>query len=206
MFAADHVFDANFISCLPFQSKDCLGQGWTVGSIIPWQTGAPISILWQCSTLNRRGRSGQNTVNTSLAKPQPDEIVRFRMTDDGPFYVPESAINPRDNSGESIDGLEPFTGQVFFQPGPGESSILQPRIFSGPTALAIDLSVSKSIQITERHALQARARIENILDHPTFFAGSRAISSTQFGRITSTLTGPRRIELFQIRVLPSARM
>ncbi len=195
-FDVNHVFNANFIWSLPFRSKDRLRQGWTVASIITWQSGAPLSVLSRRGTLNRRGRSIQNTVNTSLTKPQLDEIVRFRMTDDGPFYVAASAINPRDNSGESVDGVEPFSGQAFFHPGPGEAGTLQRRIFSGPSALAIDFSVSKSTQITESHSLKAGARVENILNHPTFFVGSQLISSPQFGRITSTLTGPRRIELF----------
>lgn len=195
-FDVNHVFNANFIWSLPFRSKDRLRQGWTVSSIVTWQSGAPLSILSQRGTLNRRGRSGQNTVSTSLTKTQLERIVQFRMTEDGPFFVGAGAINPRDNSGASVDGVQPFSGQVFFHPGPGEAGTLQRRMFSGPSALAIDFSVSKSTQITERHMLKAGARIENILNHPTFFAGSQVISSTQFGRITSTLTGPRRIELF----------
>ena len=195
-FDVNHIFNANFIWSLPFRSKDRLRQGWTVASIITWQSGAPLSVLSQRGTLNRGGRSLQNTVNTPLTKGQLEEVVRFRMTDDGPFYVAASAINPRDNSGESVDGVDPFPGQAFFHPGPGEAGTLQRRIFSGPRALAVDFSVSKSTRITESHTLKAGARVENILNHPTFFVRSQVISSTQFGRIRSTLTGPRRIELF----------
>ncbi len=203
-FDVNHVFNANIIWRLPFRTRDRLRDGWTVASIVTWQSGAPFSVLSRRGTLNRGGRSLQNTVNTSLTKRQLDHIVRFRMTDDGPFYIGQGAINPRDNSGESVDGEEPFSGQVFFHPGPGEAGALQRRIFSGPTALAIDFSVSKSTRIGENHIVKAGARIENILNHPTFYVGrspnstqtNMVISSTQFGRVTSTLTGPRRIELF----------
>ena len=202
-FDLNHVFNANFVWTLPFQAKDRLRQGWTIASIVTWQSGAPFSIVSGRGTLNRRGRSSQNTANTDLTKDQLSEIVKFRMTNDGPFIIAAGAINPRDNSGVSIDGLDPFRGQVFFHPGPGQLGVLQRRLFSGPSALALDFSVSKSTRITENHSLRVGARIENILNHPTFYTGSpppydtarELIGSTQFGRITSTLTGPRRIEL-----------
>ena len=195
-FDVNHIFNANFIWSLPFRKKDRLREGWTVASIINWQSGSPLSVLSGRGTLNRRGRSGQNTVNTDLTKRQLDHIVQFRMTDDGPFYIAAGAINARDNSGEAPDGEEPFQGQVFFHPSAGEVGTLQRRLFSGPSAFSFDFSVSKTTRITESHTIKAGARVENILNHPTFSVGSQSISSTQFGRITSTLTAPRRIELF----------
>ncbi len=195
-FDLNHVFNANLVWNLPFRSSSRLRQGWTVASIVTWQSGAPLSVLSRRGTLNRRGRSTQNTAHTGLTKEQLADVVGFRMTEDGPFYIARCAINPRDNSGVSVDGLDPYPGQVFFHPGPGQVGALQRRLFSGPSAFAFDLSASKSTRIKESHSLKVGARIENILNHPTFFAGNLSIGSTQFGRITSTLTGPRRIELF----------
>ncbi len=195
-FDINHVFKANAVWALPFRSRDRLRRGWTVASILTWQSGAPFSVLSQRGTLNRSGRSRQNTATTSLTKSQLDHIVQFRMTDDGPYSIGAGAINPRDNRGVSVDGLEPFVGQAFFHPGPGEVGTLQRRLFSGPSALSLDFSVSKSTRITDRHSVKAGARVENILNHPTFFGDNALIGSTQFGRITDTLTGPRRIELF----------
>ncbi len=194
-FDLNHVFNANAVWNLPFQTKDRLRQGWTISSILTWQSGSPFSLLSGRGTLNRRGRSAQNTASTALRKDQLDHIVRFRMTDDGPFMVGAGAINARDNSGVAIDGLEPFLGQAFFHPGPGEVGTLQRRLFSGPSVLALDFAVTKTTVVAEGHVIKAGARIENILNHPTFYTRSHSIGSTQFGRITSTLTGPRRIEL-----------
>lgn len=194
-FDVNHVFKGNAVWALPFRSKDRLRQGWTIASILTWQSGAPFSVLSGRGTLNRRGRSTENTANTSLTKEQLDHIVQFRMTDDGPFIIDQGAINPRDNSGVAIDGLEPFTGQAFFHPGPGEVGVLQRRLFSGPSAFALDFSVTKATRIAENTFIKVGARVENILNHPTFLAGSQGIASTQFGRIAQTLTGPRRIEL-----------
>ncbi|MDE0125956.1 MAG: TonB-dependent receptor [Bryobacterales bacterium] len=195
VFDINHVFNANAVWTLPFRKRDRLRQGWTLSSILTWQSGAPFSVLSGRGTLNRPGRSVENTANTSLNKRQLDQIVRFRMTDDGPFIVGQGAINPRDNSGVAVDGLDPFRGQVFSHPGPGEVGVLQRRLFSGPSVLALDFSLTKSTRITETTSIKVGARVDNILNHPTFFAGSQSIGSTQFGRIGSTVTGPRRIEL-----------
>ncbi len=195
-FDVNHVFNANFVWSPPFRTQDRLRSGWTLASILTWQSGAPFSVLSRRATLNRGGRSLQNTATTSLTKERLDDVVRFRMTGDGPFYIAASAINERDNSGQNVDGEDPFPGQVFFHPGPGEVGTLQRRIFSGPRAFAMDFSVSKSTRISERAMIKAGARIENIFNHPTFFVGNMVISSAQFGRVNETLTGPRRIELF----------
>ena len=195
-FDLTHVMNANVIWRLPFNSTNRLLQGWTVASIVTLQSGSPLSILSGRGTLNRRGRSGENTATSSLNKDQLDHIVRFRMTDDGPFMISQGAINARDNSGVAIDGAERFIGQVFSHPGPGEVGNLQRRLFSGPSAFVFDVSVSKLTKITENHSVKAGARIENILNHPSFYSGSHSIGSTQFGRITGTIVGPRRIELF----------
>ncbi len=195
-FDLTHVMNANVIWRLPFNSTNRLLQGWTVASIVTLQSGSPLSISSGRGTLNRRGRSGENTASTSLNKDQLDHIVRFRMTDDGPFMISQGAINTRDNSGVAIDGADRFTGQAFSHPGPGEVGNLQRRLFSGPSAFVFDVSVSKLTKITENHSVKAGARIENILNHPSFYSGSHSIGSTQFGRITGTIVGPRRIELF----------
>ena len=195
-FDLTHVMNANVIWRLPFNSSNRLLQGWTMSSIVTLQSGSPLSILSGRGTLNRRGRSGENTASSSLNKDQLDHIVRFRMTDDGPFIVSQGAINSRDNSGVAIDGAEGFTGQAFTHPGPGEVGTLQRRLFSGPSAFVFDVAVSKLTRISENHVVKAGARIENILNHPSFFTGSHSIGSTQFGRITQTIVGPRRIELF----------
>ena len=196
-FDQNHIFNANVVWDLPFRSSSRLKQGWTVASIVTWQSGAPVSVFSRRGTVNRLGRSRQNTASTDYTKQELEHIVRFRMTDDGPFIIADGAINPRDNSGVSPDGAEPFLGQVFFHPGPGQAGSLQRRFFSGPTGFFLDFSVSKSTRITENHFVKAGARVENILNHPVFYASPiQLIGSAQFGRISSTLSTERRIELF----------
>ena len=205
-FDVTHVFNANFVWPLPFgvgqrwnhKPLEWLMDGWTVSSIFTYQSGAPLSILSGRGTLNRTARSFKNTATTSLTKKELDRIVGFRMSGDGPFFIDQSAISPRDNSGVAADGEEPFPGQVFFHPGPGELGSLQQRMFSGPNALGFDVAVDRTILFKETQSILFGVKISNFLNHPSFFAGSQAIGSTQFGRIGSVLVGARVME-FQLR-------
>ncbi len=198
-FDLTHVFNVNFILPLPMgkghrlrrAKLDRLLSDWTLGSIVGWQSGAPLSLLSGRGTLNRTTRSGQNTAMTSLTRAELDRIVKLRMTGDGPFLIAASAINPRDNSGVAPDGEPAFNGQVFFHPGPGELGVLQRRLFSGPSAFGLDLKINKDIAINESRRLRIEATFTNLLNHPVFFAGSQAIGSTQFGRLSSVLVGAR---------------
>lgn len=200
-FDLNHVFNFNFVWPLPFGEGGRLAplvSGWTLSSIVSWQSGAPLSLLSGRATINRRSRSVQNTAVTSLTKPELDDIVRFRMTGDGPFLIAESAISPRDNTGVSPDGEAPFGGQIFSHPGPGEIGVLQRRLFNGPSAFGLDLAIDKTFRLQPGHSVLLGAKIANVLNHPVFFSGSHSLDSTQFGRISNTLIGARIIE-FQLR-------
>ena len=95
----------------------------------------------------------------------------------------------------SADARAPFAGQAFSHPEPGEAGELQRRLFTGPSAFSFDLSVSKTTTLTETKTLELAFNIQNVLNHPTFFAGDQFIDSEQFGRVSLTATGPRRIEI-----------
>jgi hypothetical protein len=205
-FDVNHVFNANFIWALPFGAEhgrafgnlDKLVSGWTLSSILTWQSGAPVTIASGRGTLNRTARSGQNTASSSQTKQELDEVIGFRMTADGPFFVADSAINPRDNSGVAPDLDEPFSGQVFFHPRPGEAGNLQRRMFTGPSAFVFDLALDKDLPLSESRQLRVGARVQNLLNHPSFFSGNHFLDSTQFGRISDVVVGARVIE-FQVR-------
>ena len=57
--------------------------------------------------------------------------------------------------GVNQDG-PPFTGEAFYNPGPGTLGTLQRRMFNGPWTFNIDMSMKKKIQITERISLDIR--------------------------------------------------
>jgi len=125
---------------------------------------------------------------------QLDELLQFRMSDNGPFFVAASAVGS-DGRGVAPDGQSPFSGQAFFHPPSGEIGSLQRRLFSGPWTFNLDFALLKQMRIAERQTLEFRAEALNVFNHPTWIVGDQDISSVSFGQITSSLYGSRRIQL-----------
>jgi hypothetical protein len=168
--------------------------GWILGSTMVWQSGAPFSITSGRGTFNRESRSYYNDANTALTGSQLKDVVKFRMTGNGPMIIPQSAINPNDGTGVNTDGDPAFNGQVFFNPAAGTIGGLQRRMFDGPWTFDIDFNLLKKVKITEGKNLELRWTAINALNHATFWAGDQNINSTVFGLMGSTFFAPRIME------------
>jgi len=200
-FDLTHMIKGNAVYQLPmgeghlvsFRPLNKLLGGWSTSGILTWQSGSVFSVLSARGTLNRSARSTYNTANTTLNKQQLDELFQFRMTGNGPYFVNASAIGS-DGRAVAADGAAPFSGQVFFQPGAGTLGALQRRMFSGPWTFNLDFTILKNTKIRERQSVDIRMDASNIFNHPTFYLGDQTITSTNFGRITSTFFGRRLIQ------------
>jgi hypothetical protein len=181
---------------LHFKPLNPLIGGWTFGSVMVWQSGSPYSILSSYATLNRAARSYYNGADSTLGGGALKQVVHFQMTGNGPVEIAPSAISPADGSGVNAPGVAAFTGEVFSNPGPGTLGELQRRMFSGPWAFNIDMSLTKRVNITERENLVLRMEAFNAPNHPTFWSGDQNINSTSpsFGTITNMLFSPRIME------------
>jgi hypothetical protein len=181
---------------LHYRPLDKVIGGWSLGTVMSWQSGAPFSILSGYGTLNRSdgSRSYYNTADTLLTGPQLKSIVQFQMTGNGPYAVAQSAINQVDGTGTTSLGSAPYTGEVFTNPGAGTLGTLQRRSFYGPWSFDLDASLQKTIKISERQTLVILAQSKNILNHPTFWVGDQSINSTTFGAVGSMLNSPRVIQ------------
>jgi len=201
-FDITHAIKANAIYDLPIGTKRRLNSrflnsllgGWAMSGVLTWQSGTPFSILSKRGTLTAGYRSGENTAAPNLTKAQLDELLQFRMSDNGPFFVAASAVGS-DGRGVAPDGQSPFSGQAFFHPPSGEIGSLQRRLFSGPWTFNLDFALLKQMRIAERQTLEFRAEALNVFNHPTWIVGDQDISSVSFGQITSSLYGSRRIQL-----------
>lgn len=205
-----HALKSNFTMELPFGKGKAwlsgsnalvsrLAGGWQVSGITTWQSGNPFGITSGRGTLNRAGRSPNNTAITTLAGDQLDEIVAFRMTGNGPFIVAGSALGG-DGRGVASDGRAPFAGQVFFNPSAGNIGSLQRRSFYGPQIFNFDLGIIKTTTIREGHVLEFRMESTNVLNNAFFSSQINAttfdhdINATNFGRLAATSTVPRRVQ------------
>lgn len=211
-FDLTHVFHANFVFPIPmgpghrfnYAPLGRLLGGWDISSLITYQSGSNFSILSARGTLNRLGlRSALNTVDTSLNKSQLDNVVGFFMTGNGPMFVSPSVIGT-DGRGVAPDGEAPFSGQVFFNPGPGTIGTLQRRFFNGPWDFNWDFAVIKNTKITERFNVEFRADFFDVTNHAAFTAGDEGsiptnfnVNNASFGKLTQFAFGnPSRVIQF----------
>jgi hypothetical protein len=167
--------------------------GWSVGSVLIWQSGAPFSILSARGTLNRSARSGSNTANALVGGSELYDVFKLRFTGNGVYFLPASAIGP-DGRGTAADGAAPFAGQLFAHPVAGTLGTLQRRAFYGPNQFNQDLSIVKDVQITEGQTLSLRMDSTNIWNHATFTVGEQNINSTTFGRLSGSFFDRRLVQ------------
>ena len=211
-FDLTHAFKANFAYDLPFGKGHALSpsngilsrivSGWTTSSIITLQSGSPFSVLSGRGTVNRSGRSGLETVDTSLTRAQIESALQTSFPGSGAFagevlLINPSFIDPNTGLGVGPDGLSctSLVANGFCNPGPGQLGNLQRNAFTGPRFFDMDFSVIKKIPITERMYVEVRGDAFNILNHPVFFVGDQNINSTTFGQITSTASTPRIVQI-----------
>ena len=207
-----HIFNLNAVYDLPFGrgksflndhggAVDRLVSDWQLGGILRINTGTPLTIVDPRGTLNRAGRSANQTAVTSLTNAQISDLIGIFKQNGNVYYINPSVINT-DGRGAAAFGLPPFPGQVFFDNGPGQSGTLARSTINGPLFTELDMSLTKSIRLTERMRFQIRADAFNVLNHTNFLAGVLTpglglggtsntifnINSPTFGQITSANT------------------
>jgi hypothetical protein len=223
-FHQTHVVNANAIYELPFgQGKrwansgglvDQVAGGWQLGTVLVWQSGAPISFYSGRGTFNRGGRSdcllnattttgggvtGCNTAFSTMSVKQIKSLLGIYKQSNGKIYwIDPKVIDPGTGKAVGADNLTNapgFAGQIFFNPVAGEVGNLPILAFDGPAQARIDLALSKRIRVTDRQRLEVKGEAFNLLNKPSFFRGDIDINSTTFGRLTSVDVGSRIIQL-----------
>jgi len=228
-----HVFNLNVIYELPFGKGkpffsdanglvDRLLGGWQATSIVRWSSGTPFSITDARGTLNRAGRSGRQTANSSLSKGELKNLVGVFRTPCGVFFIDPQVINidlaqcqngaivQRNGAASSAGvgslgfdpigqpgGIKAFSGQVFSNVPPGQTGQLERNFLMGPMYFNWDASIIKNIPITERWKVQLRAEAFNVTNRANFAITNQFtqadINSTTFGRLRA-VSAPRILQ------------
>jgi len=211
-FDITHAFKSNFIYELPIGKGHNFAPGnpivsrivsaWTVSSVFTLQSGSPYSFYSGRGTLNRSGRSGNETAVSGLTVSQISTSLQNSINTTGPFagevlLINPAFVDPNTGLGAGADGLTctPLVANGFCNPGPGQVGNLARNIFDGPTYFNMDFALSKTIPITERMKVELKGQAFNVLNHPTFFIGDQNINSTTFGQISSTQSTPRILQV-----------
>jgi hypothetical protein len=195
-FDQTHAFNVNSVYQLPFGKgkrflsgggiSDTVFGGWEISGIVQWNSGVPISFLDPRGTLNRTGRSGRQTANTSLTTDQIRGLLGT-YEQNGRIYWIDPSIICSNGAATLGFGQPTCPGQVFFNVDPGQTGNLGRAIINAPSFFNVDATLMKNINFKENMRLQLRLEAFNVLNKTNFFPGAsqQNIGSTTFGQITS---------------------
>ena len=223
-FDQTHVFNLNAVYDLPFGkgkyflsdhggAVDRLVGGWQLGGILRINTGTPLTIVDPRGTLNRVGRAANQTAVTDLTNDQISNLIGIFKQNGIVYYINPSVINS-DGRGAAAFGQPAFSNEVFFDNGPGQFGTLARSTINGPLFTELDMSLTKSIRLTEKMRFQIRADAFNVLNHTNFLTGILTpglgingtsntifnVNSPTFGQITeaNTISGSGLNRIIQV--------
>ena len=185
--------------------------GWSIGGLTTFQSANPI--LFTCTTC---GSSNVYGITSGL---YPDLVGAFSNLSKGgdprnyvdpgtsqfntgilaapPVYktgqILNNDLNPSGGPGNQTytvggTGTGNFVGQLY-------GSLPRNPGIRGPFQQQWDVNIAKSIAITEKIKLRFDGQFFNVFNHAVFSAPSASVGSSAFGRISSTVSQPRIIQL-----------
>jgi hypothetical protein len=169
-FDITHRFSTDFLYVLPFAkmwgsdstAKRLLYDGWQLGGIMKAESGAPFSLF-----------------NPNNALPNNSQRIDYLG---GQVYL--------DNSDSTLQYLNPAAfATVPLNPvsrAPVRPGTLGRNALRLPGFWEVDLSLAKSLAVTERFRVQLRADFFNALNHTNFSAIQVSRTAATFGRFTAT--------------------
>ena len=200
-FDQTHTFNFNGVYQLPFgKGKMFLNQGGIVNKIfggfelsglLQTGSGAPISFLDPRGTLNRVGRSGRQTANSTLTNDQIRALSGFFEANGRIYFIDPSVI---DSSGRGAapyvapGGTAPtFTNYAFTSVAPGQTGNVARTLINGPRQFNVNAALLKNINFTETLRVQLRMEAFNLFNNVNFFNNTQLanVTSATFGQITS---------------------
>jgi hypothetical protein len=174
-----------------------LTKGWSLFPIVSWRTGFPIDVF-----SNLQASSG--SAGPSAAGDR--ELVRANLLGAITYYDPHTKQTFTNGcTGSSVAGYYYFNPSVFGCSYPSSATAeanpalrtygtLVRNAMRGPNRSNFDLSFSKHTQVYESLNMEIRADFFNIFNHAEFSNPDTSITSSTFGRITTT-ADPRIIQL-----------
>jgi len=175
-----HNLVASYSYQLPFDRwfrPSRLTRGWSISGIGRFTTGLPVT-LYNNTDTSLLGTFG-NGVNNDLLDT-PDVAA-------GPLQI---HTNPR-------DGQPAFNSSLFSLPALGTLGTAARRSFYGPGIENFDMTLTKSLRLSESKSLQFRLEAFNVLNHAQFYGPASVdgnITSSTFGQVVSAAS-PRLVQL-----------
>ncbi|HKV62361.1 MAG TPA: carboxypeptidase regulatory-like domain-containing protein [Candidatus Acidoferrum sp.] len=181
-----------------------LTQGWSLYPIVSWRTGFPLDVFAQTTgagDFTNPGVTGAGDIQpfanltgqpaTIFDPHQVQTLVGPSGTSTGNFYFNPAAFT-NDQVGVTPSCLAPSPvcfpspDQVVANPSLRTYGTAGRAVLRGPGRTNIDMTLAKTTSITERLKLEIRVDAFNLFNHTEFGNPSTNITSSKFGRVTTT--------------------
>src|SRR2546426_5455302 len=146
---------------------DAIIGGWQLGSIFTVGSGFPATVI------DNRDQS-----NTGIGYDRPNATGQYPV-------LPRGVRHPQRRFHTAAFALQPYGS---FGTA-GRETVITPR------SIQFDFSAHKEFRIVENHALQFRFEAFNLPNHPNWGNPDLSFTSQTFGRINSTRTNMREIQV-----------
>ncbi len=172
---------ANFVYELPFgQNKAMLNSGvaskflgnWAISGVVSAHTGQPFSILAGSDT----NGDGNTTDRATLVAGANPNSVYAHGGSPTQFLLPQSQV----------------LNVIFAAKG---GAPLGRNAFYGPAFFNLDFGLQKNFPVGERRRFEFRSEFFNLFNHTNFSNPNSTLSSPVFGRILSTVSNSRQVQL-----------
>jgi hypothetical protein len=205
-----HRFVANGIYELPFGNGrhffdganglvDRLVGGWSIGSIVVWQTRPPFTITSNRATFNSFNPALNPADLVGMSFEEFKKNLGVFRTPAGIFFINPDLLNITTNPTTGAFVSSTIKPGILAAPAPGAFGNFPINAITGPRYFNIDLSIVKRVNFTERVRGELKTTMINALNHPNFQYNGNTFDSTSFGRITAT-SGNDRIVHFTFQV------
>jgi hypothetical protein len=193
-----HVIHANGTYDLPFGKgrafannsamADKIAGGWSVGTIVNWQTGGPYQLLGGFNTVNGPtntpvgdvyGDGGIVLNGVSLSDLQASKVHRVAGA---PYAL---TINPKYFNFDS-NGLPTGVNQSFIAPNTTAGVFGAHPWLYGPHTFSQDLAITKTFSIRENVRFIFQSEFINVWNHPVWANPAGGYNSTSQGFIQNT--------------------
>jgi len=164
--------------------ENLLAGGWTVGSIVQYQSGAP-SLL----------TGGYNTVNSSVDGGVDFAGGASASTIQHSVHITRSPGNPYVNFlGKKFQGTS-SANFSYVNPHTDPGTFGHLNYIYGPKWINTDIAVTKNIPIREGILMNLQGEFLNAFNHPAFLVGDTGVQDSTFGTTATLGNSPRHIEL-----------
>lgn len=198
-----HRFVANALYEIPFGRGrrfasntnwfvDRLIGGWTVGSIVTWQTRPPWFIWSNRATFNSFNAGNNPAQLLGISFEEFKKNVGIYKTPTGVYFINPDLLNITTNSAGNFVSSTLKPG-LLGQPAPGTFGNFPMNSIAGPNYFNVDMSLVKRVPLGERVRFELKTTFINIFNIPNFVYNGNSFDDTNFGRISGQSGNPRII-------------